>query len=150
MAQWTIRYGGKDYVAPDRATLLEWLRADHIKNDTEVFDPVQGVWTTAEAVIRESAKDVVLSTTETVAGHRIVKYLGVESGESGTHVFTLKFGNELNRMHGEALDVLRQRVVIRGGNAAVAVRVNFFPYTDYGLFVVATGTAVVLEPFAEA
>lgn len=103
------------------------------------------------------------TTTETVEGKKIVRYLGVVSGEAviGSNIFEDLFrglkgivsGNsnqiekKLSTARAAALKVLCDNAEALGANAVVGVDLDYeaFSMGDMMLMVIANGTAVYVE-----
>ena len=105
---------------------------------------------------------MLLSTCETVPGHRIVKVIGMVRGNTirARHVgndilavFRTLVGGEITeytKMMAEsreqALDRLRAEAVERGGNAIITMRITTSTVMAGAAEILAYGTAVVIEP----
>ena len=109
-------------------------------------------------------KDILMliTTTPTVEGHPIQRYLGIVSGEtiSGVNVIkdiTAGFRNfvggrsasyeqEIQAAYSTAISEMAQRAESMGANAIVGVRVDYFTAgTDNGMLAaIANGTAVII------
>jgi len=105
---------------------------------------------------------MILTTTPGVEGKRIVKHLGIVSGEAilGANIFrdlfagirdivggrSAAYEKELRRAKEIALVEMEQEAAARGGNAVVAVDLDYETIGGSGsmLMVSASGTAVVL------
>ena len=106
---------------------------------------------------------MVISTTPSVEGKRIVEYKDVVFGEVINGVNFLKdfsagitnflggrantYENELIRTRTDAINEMRQRAESIGANAVVGVKVDYETLGANGsmLMVIASGTAVVVE-----
>ncbi|MDX1983740.1 MAG: heavy metal-binding domain-containing protein [Bryobacteraceae bacterium] len=107
---------------------------------------------------------MLITTTHTLEGHRITKYLGLVSGEAilGANVFRDFFAgirdlvggrsgayeSELRKAKDIALDEMAEQARKMGANAVVGVDLDFeeiSPGQGTMLMVTATGTAVVFE-----
>src|SRR5947207_15706415 len=105
---------------------------------------------------------MIVSTTNDVVGHRVVRHLGVVRGITvrsrsvigniGAGIQSLFGGNitiytELaERARGEAYDLLVQHATALGANAVIAMRYDANEISDGITEVLAYGTAVVVEP----
>ncbi len=106
---------------------------------------------------------MIITTTPSIEGHRIVEYRGIVFGEVVSGVDFVRdfaagmrnfFGgrsgtyeDELQRARESALQELQQRAADRGANAVVSVDIDYEVLgTNNGmLMVTASGTAVVVE-----
>ncbi len=106
---------------------------------------------------------MVVTTTASVEGHRIVRYEGIVFGEviTGVNMFRDMFAGVRNLVGGrsagyekelsdareEALAEMQNRAAARGANAVVGVDIDYEVLgTDNGmLMVTASGTAVVID-----
>ncbi len=105
---------------------------------------------------------MMLTTCETVPGHRIVRVIGLVRGNTirARHVgkdimaaFRTLVGGEIveyTKMMGESreqsLDRMRAEAVARGGNAIVGLRITTSTVMAGAAEILAYGTAVVIEP----
>ena len=105
---------------------------------------------------------MLLATTETVVGHRVVRVIGLVRGNTirARHVgndivavFRSLVGGEImeyTKMIAEsreqALDRLRAEAQARGANAVVGLRITTSTVMAGAAEILAYGTAVVLEP----
>ncbi|RXF73387.1 heavy metal-binding domain-containing protein [Hansschlegelia zhihuaiae] len=105
---------------------------------------------------------MLITTTATVEGHRIVQYHGLVSGEAilGANVFRDMFAairdivggragsyeKELKRARDIALDDMADEAKARGANAVIGVDLDYETVGKEGsmLMVTASGTAVTL------
>ena len=105
---------------------------------------------------------MIITTTPTIEGHKIVEYKGIAFGEVISGVNVLKdlgasfrdfFGGrsqgyeeELLKAREDALRELEKRAVRLGANAVVGVKIDAEPVGTGGmLMVMASGTAVVID-----
>lgn len=103
---------------------------------------------------------MIITTTQSVEGHRITAYKGIVVGEAimGANVVRDFFANITDIVGGRsgayesklqdaretALEELEQRAVAMGGNAVVGVDLDYEVIGDSMLMVSASGTAVIL------
>lgn len=105
---------------------------------------------------------MLITTTNTVEGHRIVQYHGLVSGEAilGANIFRDMFAairdivggrsgayeKELKRARDIALDEMADEARARGANAVIGVDLDYETVGKEGsmLMVTASGTAVTL------
>ena len=106
---------------------------------------------------------MIITTTPTVEGRRVIRYLGIVSGEAimGANVFKDFFANirdivggrsaayekELVRAKEIAMREMRERAEQMGANAVVGVDLDYETIGQKGtmLMVSTSGTAVVIE-----
>jgi uncharacterized protein YbjQ (UPF0145 family) len=106
---------------------------------------------------------VVVTTTPSIEGRRISRYLGLVTGEAimGANIFKDLFAGirdivggrsaayeaELRKARDIAMDEMRQAAAERGANAVVGVDIDYETVGGQGsmLMVSISGTAVVLE-----
>jgi len=106
---------------------------------------------------------MLVSTTNTVEGKKVVKYLGLVSGEAilGANIFkdffagirdivggrSASYEKELRHAKDLAVNEMAQQAQNLGGNAVLAVDLDYETLGQGGsmLMVSASGTAVVLE-----
>ena len=104
---------------------------------------------------------MIITTTNTVEGHRIVDYRGIVVGEAimGANIVRDIFANVTDIIGGRsgayesklqdaretALRELEQRTLAVGGNAVVGVDLDYEVVGQSMLMVSASGTAVVIE-----
>lgn len=105
---------------------------------------------------------MILSTTPTLEGGRITRYLGLVDGDAilGANVFrdvfagirdivggrSAAYERELRNAKDIALGEMQERARALGANAIVGVDLDFETVGNSMLMVSATGTAVVVEP----
>lgn len=105
---------------------------------------------------------MIVATTNDVAGHRVVRHLGVVRGITvrsrsvigniGAGIQSLFGGNITiytnlaEKARAEAFDLMVQHAESAGANAIIAMRYDANEITDGITEVLAYGTAVVLEP----
>lgn len=106
---------------------------------------------------------MIITTTPSIEGRRIVRYLGVKTGEAilGANVFkdlfagirdivggrSATYERELQRARDIALNELEERAQAAGANAVVGVDLDYevLGQGNGMLMVSASGTAVVVE-----
>ncbi|HLP16938.1 MAG TPA: heavy metal-binding domain-containing protein [Bacteroidota bacterium] len=106
---------------------------------------------------------MLVTTTNVVEGKKIVKYLGIVSGEAimGANIFrdffagirdivggrSAAYEEELRKAKDIALEEMQQQAHMMGGNAVVGIDLDYETVGANGsmLMVSASGTAVVLE-----
>ena len=106
---------------------------------------------------------MIVSTTPSLEGHKIVRYVGVVNGEAimGANIFKDLFASvrdivggrsgtyerELQKARDIALEELQERAAKLGANAVVAVDLDYevLGETNSMLMVAASGMAVVIE-----
>ena len=105
---------------------------------------------------------MLVSTTPTIENKRIVKYLGLVSGEAilGPNIFkdlfagirdivggrSAAYEQELRKAKDIALEEMQQQAVALGANAVVGVDLDYETVGQGSMLMVsASGTAVVLE-----
>lgn len=118
-----------------------------------------------EEIKNESIEKVVVTTTHSIEGYRIEKYCDIVSAEVVLGVglfnemfasFTDTFGGRSGKYQSQLLDgknkcmnELKFRAVDAGANAVIGVDLDYSEISGQGksmLLVVATGTAVQIEP----
>ena len=107
--------------------------------------------------VTENRLNVLITTTPTVEGRRIERYLGIVTGEAssevdvvtftpGTKSFSDAYHKVIPSARDTALKAVMQGVQQAGGNALVGTSINYVIHgSGKGLVLVSvTGTAVVL------
>lgn len=107
---------------------------------------------------------MILSTTPTLEGHRIVDYRGVVTGEAilGANVFkdifagirdivggrSASYEREMQKARDIAMQELEQSALALGANAIVGIDLDYEVVGPQGgmMMVSASGTAVVIDP----
>jgi uncharacterized protein YbjQ (UPF0145 family) len=114
------------------------------------------------ALSHDSEREMLLATSDTIPGYRIVKVLGLVRGNT---VRTRNLGadflaglrnlvggevNQYTRMlaqsREQALDRMRAHALRRGANAVVALRITTSTVMQGAAEILAYGTGVVVEP----
>lgn len=104
---------------------------------------------------------MLVSTTPTIEGRRVVKYLGLVSGETVMGANVIKdliagignivggrvgvYENELKKGKTAAIDVMTEEARNLGANAIVGVDLDYETVGESMLMITASGTAVVVE-----
>lgn len=106
---------------------------------------------------------MIVTTTQSIEGKKIVKYLGIVTGEAilGANIFrdmfaavrdivggrSASYERELGKAREIALDELEDWAEELGANAVVGVSLDYesFGQTNGMMMVSATGTAVIIE-----
>lgn len=106
---------------------------------------------------------MLITTTPSVEGHRITRYLGLVSGEAilGANIFrdflagitdivggrSAAYEEELRKAQATAVKELAERAAALGANAVVGVDLDYETVGSSGsmLMVTVSGTAVVIE-----
>lgn len=114
--------------------------------------------------LRELAKSVVLTTTHNIDGHRVLKYLGIESVEFviGTGMFS-EFSTEVEDFFGQrssafekklqtakkaAFETLTMLAAEKGANAVVGIDLDYTEFSGNRVGLVLNGTLVEIERVA--
>ncbi|WP_270504407.1 YbjQ family protein [Paraclostridium sordellii] len=108
-------------------------------------------------------KNVLVSTTPTLEGYRIVEYLGIESAEVivGTSIikdfrasFSDFFGNRsgayessLSNAKKEAFEILKFKAACLEGNGIIGIDIDYMEIGENMLGVIVGGTIVRLEKY---
>lgn len=105
---------------------------------------------------------MIVTTTPTIEGKKVVKYLGFVSGEAilGTHIFkdmfatitdivggrSLAYEEELTRAKYIAIEIMKDQATKLGANAVVGADLDYECIAQLNMMMVcANGTAVVYE-----
>lgn len=106
---------------------------------------------------------MLTTTTNSIEGKKIVKYLGIVSGEAilGANIFkdffagirdivggrSASYEKELRHAKSIALSEMEEQAKMLGGNAVIAVDLDYETLGQAGgmLMVAASGTAVIVE-----
>ena len=116
----------------------------------------------AQEYVRDAIASVQITTTHTIEGHRVVRYLDIESVEIvvGTGMFSefggdvadffgarsTAFEKKLQKAKRTALDKLRYLAFDRGGNAVLGVDLDYTEFSGNRIGLIANGTIVRVEP----
>jgi uncharacterized protein YbjQ (UPF0145 family) len=121
-------------------------------------------WLCAPHIMDDKLKDVTITTTTGVEGHRIKKYLDIESQEIvirtgrfreiGTEAADF-FGSRLTSFESKlqvarknALRLLKLKAYEKGANAIVGINMDYVEFSNNRIGVIATGTLVIIEPIS--
>jgi uncharacterized protein YbjQ (UPF0145 family) len=112
--------------------------------------------------LRQLASKIVLTTTHSIDGHRVAKYLGIESVEYviGTGVFSeittdfqdffgrrsTAFENKLQAAKKTAFETLAMIAAERGANAIVGIDIDYTEFSSNRIGLVVNGTLVEIAP----
>lgn len=118
-----------------------------------------------EAEIKEMAKAIVITTAPNLEGYKVIQTIDVITAECvfGLNVFKDFFAgmsdllggrsettqNALRDARKTALSELRKEAALVGANAIIGVKLDYSEFSGQGksmLFLVASGTAVSIEP----
>lgn len=113
--------------------------------------------------LKDSKKelDIIVTSTDSIEGYRITRYLGVESCEVviGTGIFG-EFVSDLNDFFGErstnfekklqeakqiVFKRLKKKAVDQGANAIVGVDLDYTEFSSNKIGIIASGSLVVIE-----
>jgi len=112
--------------------------------------------------LRELANQVILTTTHTIDGHTVKRYLGIESVEFviGTGLFSeittnfqdffgrrsTAFERKLQEAKKTVFDTLAMIAAERGANAILGIDVDYAEFSDNRIALVVNGTLVEIAP----
>ena len=112
--------------------------------------------------LRELAKQVILTTTHSIDGHRVKRYLGIESVEFviGTGLFSeitsdfqdfvgrrsTAFERKLQEAKKTAFETLAMIAVERDANAILGIDVDYAEFSGNRIGLVVNGTLVEIAP----
>jgi len=148
---WIVKIGDAEYPAQNEDMILEWIRLNRITPESTIFSPHNKAWLTVLQFAEALGPAVMLSTTPSLEGFRILQYLGVEAGESDALALVfMSTAEQMLSMRQTALFVLQQRAILRGGNAVVGVELDFFHFREAHLCAHAYGTVVVAEKLPQS
>jgi uncharacterized protein YbjQ (UPF0145 family) len=145
MSGWIVKIGGTDYPARDPEMIAEWFREQRITTGSTIFDPGRGAWLSLLDYANAQGSSVIVTTTNSLDGYRIVRYLGVEMAASDAWAIAY-LGTQLDRMRNSTLDVLRARAVLHGGNAVVGITFDYMWAEAIAAILTASATIVQAEP----
>jgi uncharacterized protein YbjQ (UPF0145 family) len=151
MAAFTRIRGGAPYVCPACRNAAERVKWSEIEEDLR-----------RQERISLKAAELPITTTDSIDGYRVVRYIGIESVEYviGTGVFSeiasgladlvgsrsTGFEHKLQDAKNEALAALKYRAAERGGNAVIGIDLDFTEFSGNRVALIANGTVVVIEP----
>ena len=158
-AQW-ITFAGQDFGELEKST--QWRPLTELLVDASL--PTERAW--KEQVrfehLRELAKQVILTTTHSIDGHSVKRYLGIESVEFviGTGLFSeittnfqdfcgrrsTAFEKKLQEAKKTAFDMLAMIAAERGANAILGIDVDYAEFSDNRIGLVVNGTLVEIAP----
>lgn len=144
MSGWLVKIGDADYPARDRDMIAEWFREQRITEGSMIFDPTKGAWQTLTAYAYAYGPEIIVTTTNSLDGYRIVRYLGVEMAASDAWAIA-NLGTQLDKMRNRTLDVLRARAVLHGGNAVVGITFDYMWAEAIAAILTASATIVQAE-----
>src|SRR5919198_1045956 len=142
-AQW-ITYSGQDFRELEQSP--QWRPLTELLPEASLT-PEE--WSRKEQArfehLRELAKQVILTTTHTIDGHRVKRYLGIESVEFviGTGLFSeittefqdffgrrsTAFESKLQKAKKTAFETLAMIAAERGANAILGIDVDYAEFT---------------------
>ncbi len=110
--------------------------------------------------VKAATEKIIITTTNNVDGYKVSKYIDIESVEIvvGTGVFS-EIGGEISDFFGArsgafekklqkgkktALDILRYRAFEKGGNAVIAIDLDYTEFSGNRIGLIANGTIVKL------
>ena len=102
------------------------------------FRPQMPAHNALRAQLLDQAPDVMLATTEHIAGYRVTAHHGVVQAETDTRIA----GSHLPNLRGAAHEV--------GANAVIGIRVGYNSYASDPDYYFVYGTAVTVEPIPVA
>lgn len=163
---WVLRDAGKDYPASTFEDLINWFKQNRVSASSQVFHPKDKKWYPSEAIVPLIVQHIPITTTPTLEGYRVSKYVGIESVEVviGTGPFT-EFGAGVADFFGQrstgfelklqqakqaALQKLRFLALRQGGNAVIGVDLDYTEFSGNRIGVVANGTIVEVEKMTSA
>lgn len=161
MDQWLLRVGDKNYPVDSLESLVSWRLQRRVPDEGIVFDPRGPSWFKAPIFFETLLSSIVATTTPSVEGYRILKYIGVESVEvvPGTGLMSeLRTGLEdlFGRRSSDFEQMLQQGkrlafehlllvAYLRRANAVVGVDLDYTEFSGNRIAVIASGTLVHLE-----
>ena len=159
-AQW-ITFSGQDFRELEQSA--QWRPLTELLVEASLA-PEERAW--KEQVrfehLRELAKQVILTTTHTIDGHRVKRYRGIESVEFviGTGLFSeittdfqdffgrrsTAFERKLQEAKKTAFDTLAMIAAERGANAILGTDVDYAEFSGNRIGLVVNGTLVEIAP----
>lgn len=161
MTDWVIRVKKDEYRARDREMVLEWVREGRVPFESQIFDPDKQRWQPFRDFVIEMSHGVLLTTTGSLDGYRVIRYIDIESVEFviGTGLWSeftgewsdffgarsTVFEQKLQRAKAGALNALRVLAAKRGGNAVIGVDLDYTEFSGNRIGLIANGTIVLVE-----
>ena len=158
---WLVRIAEKDYPVDSLETLASWRIQRRVPDDGEIFDPRNAAWIKVPDFFTSLLSTIIATTTPSVEGSRIARYLGIESVEvvPGTGIMSeLRTGLEdlFGRRSGDFEQMLQQAkrlalehlllvAFLRRANAVVGVDLDYAEFSSNRIAVIASGTLVQVE-----
>ena len=113
--------------------------------------------------LKEATREIIITTTNNIDGHKVTRYIGVESVEVviGTGAFS-EFSSNIADMLGErstafeqklqtakkmALEKLKVLAFENNANAVIGIDMDYVEFTSNRIGVVANGTIVKIEKY---
>lgn len=112
--------------------------------------------------VKAATEQIVITTTNNVDGFKVKKYIDIESVEIviGTGVFSEisggiadffgtrsgAFEQKLQKGKQTALDILKYRAFEKGGNAVIAIDLDYTEFSGNRIGLIANGTIVEIVP----
>lgn len=156
--QWVLRHEGKDYPAEKFDGLIQWFRANQVPANSQIWNPQDKKWWRPEDIVPLVVAQVPMTTTSTLEGYRVDRYIGIECVEVviGTGVFSefssgfedlfgqrsTAFEIKLQRAKQVALQKLRLIALRQGGNAVIGIDLDYTEFSGNRIGVIANGTVV--------
>jgi len=114
-------------------------------------------------LLRAAAAKVIVTTTPHVDGHRVVRYLGIESVEYviGTGLFSefasgladtfgarsSTFEKKLQEAKQQTMTALKYRAAEKGANAVIGVDLDYASFESNRMGLILSGTLVEIAPY---
>ena len=159
-AQW-ISFSGQDFRELEQSAQWRPLTELLVEASSAPEEPAWKEHVRFEH-LRELAKQVILTTTHTIDGHTVKRYLGIESVEFviGTGLFSeittnfqdffgrrsTAFERKLQEAKKTAFDTLGMIAAERGANAILGIDVDYAEFSDNRIALVVNGTLVEIAP----
>lgn len=116
----------------------------------------------ATKFVKSAVDKIIITTTSNIDGYEVTKYIDIESVEIvvGTGVFSelggdiadffgarsSAFEQKLQKGKKTALDMLRYKAFEKGGNAVIAIDLDYTEFSGNRIGLIANGTIVELAP----
>ena len=160
-SKWTLRQDKADH-AVDFPTLRSWFAEARIASGSKIYDPDHGGWRKPEDIIPKVLEGIVATTGPAIDGRAVERYIDVESLEIvvGTGIFS-EFGGDIADFFGSrstafelkmqnakrmALQRLKLLALQRGGDAVIAIDLDYTEFSGNRVGVIVNGTIVKLRP----